>query len=653
VWTVTFIAVASFIPTLPGASPLYIAEAASWTLGVMAVASIGALVVSRRRSLVQGWLLVAFSLALSIGFYAYHFLRLPEADPHADLAASQRLIAIGDSAFVLAIFCLLLLVLLVPDGRLPSRRWRPVVWALTLLATVMVTRTVVGSRGVVDFEAWLARSNWMSGDGSVPNPGTPVFSVALPIIAMTVITLDAMALWRRMRVSTDEERQQVKWVIWGCGAVLGWFLIWQPQPGGGWFAVVQRLAPGIALVCLATGFGMALFKHKLWDIDLVMRRSVVYGVLWLAIAAVYLAVAWGLGLVAGAQFPLEVALGLTVVATLVFQPARRRLERLADRWVFGRKESPIAAVHTFGEGVAVSSRPQDIASELANTATRALGLGWAEVAIDGSAPAWVGSPNPEPETIVPIARGDERFGLIRCRPHRGEKLDDEDLALLEALAGQAALALSHLGLASRIVHAEEQERRRIERNIHDGAQQDLATLAARLGMTQAKAHDDADLVGSLAQIRAEVQHILANLRELAQGIHPSVLRDGGLAAAIEDRCSRLPMDVDLVIDPGLRGLRLPGDTEAAAYFFVAEALANTMKHSGSSAVRVAVDLDETRLRVEVGDNGTGFDPAAVPSGSGLTGLSDRIRAVGGTMTIDSGRGVTVVAELPAVVEDRR
>jgi signal transduction histidine kinase len=628
-------------------TPLDVAEALSWTIGVMAVATIGALVVSQRRSLIQGWLLVAFSLAFSIGFYAYHYLRLPSADLSA-LDEAQRLIAIGDSAFVISTYLLVTLLLLVPNGKLPSSRWRPVVWVLVASAVGMVLVTVWGASGVVDVEAWLGRTTWMSNSGKVLNSLEETLFPVASGFALAIVALDAVALWSRLRSARGEERQQVKWVVWGCSAVLVWFVVWQPQPDGGWLAAVQRLIPGLALLLLAMGFGMALFKYRLWDIDLVMRRSLVYGVLWLLIAGIYLAVATTFGLVAGARFPIEVAIVLTVAATLVFQPARNWLERLADRWVFGRRDSPAEALHQFGEGVATSTQPGSIVSELVTAVTRALGPAWVEVEIDGLAPVTAGEVNDETETTVPLAWGDESYGRIRCRPHHGSKFDRHDIALLEALAAQAGLALSHRSLASRIVKAEERERRRIERNIHDGAQQDLATLVARLGVTRTRVDDDSALAQTLDDIRREVQRILADLRELAQGIHPSVLRDGGLMAAIEDRCSRLPLDVKLTIDDRLSQRRFPAEVETAAYFFTAEALANTLKHSDSVEVSVAVRLDDSRLRVEVVDSGKGFDPTTTQDGSGIKGLSDRIRAVGGRITVESGhgRGAALVVELP-------
>ncbi|MGA7271307.1 MAG: histidine kinase dimerization/phosphoacceptor domain-containing protein, partial [Acidimicrobiia bacterium] len=520
VWLVCLIALLSFIPTLQQPRILDVADGLSWTVGVLAVATIGTLVASRQRSLVQGWLLVGFSVLWSAGLFIYNYLRLPGTDPSADLARAQHSIAVADTLIAIGIHALFLLLLLVPNGQLPSRRWRPVVWLVGVSAVIQIWTVTDQALRIVDIDTWLDRHTWVSTAGMAGGTIDSFFLVSNLAVGLLLIGLIVLSLWSRLGGAPSEMRQQVKWVVWGMAGIASWPLIWLPQPDEGWLVTVQRLYPGFALGLLAIGFGMALFKYRLWDIDLVVRRSLVYGVLWLLIAVVYAGVAAGFGLAAGARFPVGVAIGLTVAATLLFQPARSRLERIADRWVFGRTDTPAEVLYTFAEEVAASARPRDIASELVSTAEKALGLAWVTVTVDGSAAAEVGVRTPGPEVALPIARGEEHFGTIGCQPQRGVNLNDDDFALLEALVGQAALAMSHARLASRIVHAQERERRRLERNIHDGAQQDLATLVARLGVTRARANGDAALVDALDEIQQEVQRILGELRELAQGIHP-------------------------------------------------------------------------------------------------------------------------------------
>jgi signal transduction histidine kinase len=624
-----------------------------WIVGVMAIATLGALVVWRRRSLVQGWLLTGFAFFWAVALFAYHFFGFPFLGVGAlstlDLSLVRTLIAIGDSAFALAVVSFVFLLFVGPDGTLPSPRWRWVAGFLLVFAPFMVWGQVLNALKVIDADAWLARSSWYDLAGTASRgPADQALDVASTAVAIPIMFLMGWALWHRIRTAEGEKRQQLKWIALGCSAVLVWWALWFPVPEAPWLSTAQTLLPGPALILFAVGFGMALFKYRLWDIDVVVRRSLVYGVLWLVIAGVYVGVAAGLGMLASAQLPISAAIILTAVATLVFQPARRRLENAADRWVFGKRASPVDALQTLG-GMAGSGRPHDIAVTLADTVSRALVVGWVRVDVENSPPVETGVRNDEPETSLPLAWGGDRFGHLQCQPQRGAKLDDEDLPLLETLVSQAALAIAHARMATRIVNAQEEERRRIERNIHDGTQQDLTNLVAQLGIARANADGDLAVVAELGRIQHDAQRILGDLRQLAQGIYPSVLRDGGLVSAIEDRCSRLPIDVDVRINPKLSGSRLPADVEAAAYFFAAEALSNVLKHAEATMIHVALDLDEDFVRVKVGDDGIGFDPDVNEGGSGILGLADRIRALGGDLVVTSnhGHGTVVSARIPA------
>jgi signal transduction histidine kinase len=375
------------------------------------------------------------------------------------------------------------------------------------------------------------RASLTSLEGADLDPTFEAITVVMTFVGLFMVITVALVLLDRYRSSGPVARQQLKWVLVGTMSVLFWMALWVPPWDGSLSRTVQAVVPGLGLISLSVGFGLSLFKYRLWDVDLVIRRSLVYGTLWLAIALTYAGVAAGLGLLAGARFPVSVAIGLTVAATLLFQPARRRLEHLADRLVFGRRESPIDAIQEFGSSVGLASPLHHITGALADVTRRVVGAQGVEVQVEGSETALSGAMGDGDTVTVPLTWDTETFGHVRCLPHHGEEIDEDTVRVVEALASQAALTISHARLSSRMVTAQESERRKIERDIHDGVQQDLAAQIGQLALARTLSRGDADLDARLARIQQEIQRTLTEIRNLAQGIHPSVLRDGGLLAA--------------------------------------------------------------------------------------------------------------------------
>jgi signal transduction histidine kinase len=220
-----------------------------------------------------------------------------------------------------------------------------------------------------------------------------------------------------------------------------------------------------------------------------------------------------------------------------------------------------------------------------------------------------------------------------------------DFAELVALAlGNAEAREALAASRARIVEVGDAERRRLERNLHDGAQQQLVTLALTLRLAEAKlARGDPEAPALLRRASGELTDALEELRELARGIHPAVLTDRGLVPALETLCGRagVPVEISASLDD-----RLPGAVEAAAYYIVAEALTNASKHAGASRVEVRISRVDGRALVEVADDGLGG--ADGRRGSGLRGLGDRVEALGGTLELDSpvGAGTTLRARIP-------
>jgi signal transduction histidine kinase len=518
---------------------------------------------------------------------------------------------------------------------------------------------------------------------------SPLASLAEGIYEGRVLLLwvSLVLLLLRYRRASYEERLQIKWVLYAVGLMVGL------QVGANLLSLSGILsertltdvspylnAPILPVTLVAAVF--AMFRHRALDIDLVIRRSVMYGALWLLIGAAYVGVASALGIAAGERLPVAFAIVLTVAVTLLFQPVHRRLERLAVRLVYGERPSRYELLTRFGETLEHAFDVGELAPRIATAIRDGLDLRWARVflylrddALEPAGSAGIGLEEAaEPTVVVPLAHGGERLGAIECGPKAEGVLRPADHELLATIARQAALGIHNGRLAAelsarldeirrqaeelsasraRIVHAQDAERRRIERNIHDGVQQEIVALVAKLRLARNQLGRDPGLAdASLSELQHEARQTLEDLRELARGIHPPVLTDRGLLDAVEERVSRLPLPAFIEADPGMRSVRFAGDVEAAAYFMVSEGLANALKHASSTRVRVRLARSGDRLVVEVSDDGVGFVPADA-SGSGLTGLRDRIEALGGTFRVRSrpGEGTALLGDLPAPVRE--
>ncbi len=355
---------------------------------------------------------------------------------------------------------------------------------------------------------------------------------------------------------------------------------------------------------------------------------------------------------------------------VAFQPVRTRLEGLADRWVFGAKTDATQLVVGLGESLAGTYDLDTLLPRMRATLEDGMGLRWVRIRLLSSGgDRDLPDPQQPPMLTVPIEVDGERIGLIECGPKLSGHLTSADTAILETFARQAGMAVRNVRLKeeleqqaallrtsrARIVHAQEQERRRIERNIHDGVQQDLTSLIGLAGHARQEFEHDPDAVGDDIEAMQEgLRRVLADLRDFAQGIHPSVLSDRGLLVAIETLAGRHPLPVTIRADASLRALRLPDELEGAAYFTIAEAFANTLKHGHADRLDVELRENGDRLLVRVSDDGDGFDAAGV-RGTGLANLRDRVAAVGGALQIDTspGAGTTVLAEFPLPGERRR
>jgi signal transduction histidine kinase len=270
---------------------------------------------------------------------------------------------------------------------------------------------------------------------------------------------------------------------------------------------------------------------------------------------------------------------------------------------------------------------------------------------------------PEADRAVEVRHQGELLGALTVSKRQGESLTPVEVKLLDDLAAQAGLVLKNVGLTDelllrledlrasrqRLVAAQDDERRRLERNLHDGAQQNLVAMKVKLGLAEMLADKDAPRSRALlSELKADADEALETLRSLARGIYPPLLADRGLQAALESqvRKATLPVEVEAV---GLA--RYPQEIEAAVYFCCLEALQNVQKYAEAAGAVLKLNGSEGSLTFEVVDNGKGFDAATVKRGAGLTNMTDRIDALGGSLEMSStpGSGTRVYGSLPALV----
>lgn len=512
----------------------------------------------------------------------------------------------------------------------------------------------------------------------------PLGDVATALVLSTqgAFAVGVAVLVVRYRRAEEAVRQRIRWLI--VPVLVAVFAVSidlaavavAPGTTPTWAVVIGGVLWITALVALPTSVTIALTRPRLVDVDLLLRRSLVYGVLWLLIGAVYVGAATALGVAAGQRLPVEVAIGLTVVASLAFQPARRRLERAADRWVFGERLGRYEALRRLGQELEDSHDHGDVLERLADTVQRGLRLPWVRVTAEGpdgttSLAAVAGTPPAtahEPVAVVPIVDAGETVGRIACGGASDRPLADEDRELVEALARRAGLAVRTLRLnrelednvvalrqrtaeleesRTRLVRVQEEERRRLERDLHDGVQQDVVALMGRVGLARRRVdRGEDDGAVALAEVQAELGRILGVLRELARGIHPTVLTDRGLVEAVQAQAARSPVPVHVVADDAVRTERYGSDVEGAAFFTVCEALTNVLKHAQPSEAEVRIVRRNGTLEVCVEDAGPGFDETTVTPG-GLRNLAERVEALGGRLSVSTspGQGTIVTAEL--------
>lgn len=609
----------------------------------------------------------AFGIALE--FEAMQ--RLGLHDHEASVLVSELDIAgtlgapLAAAAWVPGIVPMVTLALLwFPDGHALTPRWRPVGW-LALAATALLTLNL----------AWASRP-FGGGTTSDEFPDGPLVGPALLGFAASVV-LSVVALVLRYRRSRGARRRQFRWIAWATGLTASLWLAANlvdvalvGRAGGPTFQATSLAT----LPLFLTGYAIAIWRHQLFDIDVVISRTLLFGSMALFIAAVYVGVVFGLGSIIGRQDSANQTLSLaaTVLVAFLFQPVRDRLERAANRLVYGTRATPYEVLSDLSTRLGKAESTEGLLDRMA--ALLAEGTGAEAVVVwrwsnPGYEPlaswpatemATVGSP--PTDDLVPIERAGTRLGAFTITKRRGEELNAIEQRLIDDLAGSAGLVLDKARLDTalsdqaqalfesrrRLVNAQANERQRLEGQLRAGTRQQLNILRETLtaGAESAASEGLVPIADQLAALIEETELAQTEIRALAQGIYPPLLESDGLTAAVENLVAGLVEPVE--VDSSLTA-RFETDIELAAYFCIGEALTNMAKHADATSAVVTLTQRDDGLMFEVADDGVGFNPEAIDgSSTGLTGLDDRLAAIGGRLRVDSepGQGTTIVGHIP-------
>jgi two-component system, NarL family, sensor kinase len=546
-------------------------------------------------------------------------------------------------------------LVLFPDGNAEGRFRRTLVWASIALIVASAT-----------WPAWMFRpSSTVPYSVQVDYEQLPLIEflvVAVGFFAVSFLCLGALV--GRYRESVGERRSQFRWVLWGASLAI---LVLVPSVA--YDTVVgearsQMLSAMIALVVLIGAYGIAIGKYRLYDIDLVISRTLVYGALALLISGLYVGIVVGLGSLlglyaVGGQPNTVLGLAAIVVIPIVFQPARRRLERWANRVVFGRSVTPYEVLSGFSQNVAAVD-PEvltQLARSLAEGTTAEAASIWAGRGDDLQlVAAWPSDGDRLGGGVseAAIVHDGEDLGRVVLVRAQGQALQPSDERLLAQVAAGLGLALRNRALTSdlehrveqlrdsrrRIVAVQDRTRRSLERNLHDGAQQRLVALKIKLGLATAVAgREHLDGVGVVLEgLRDQADTVIDSVREFARGIYPPLLEAEGLPAALSANFRKAPIPVSLQ-SAGVG--RYPREVESTVYFCLLSAVSGSVAR-GSGSVHVMLEEDAGELVFEIRDDGSPAGPDV------FLKILDRVDAAGGTVAADSrpGRGAIVECRLP-------
>ncbi|CAN5869604.1 hypothetical protein BH23ACT11_BH23ACT11_13370 [soil metagenome] len=619
-------------------------------LALVSSALVGGVVASRRPTNLVGWFLLisadCFAVTVWTEAYAtYGLLTDPGSLPLAEAMAWPPQWVWVPGAVLILVF----LPLYFPDGRLVSPRWRWVVGFAMFFSIFLAVSSAFLPGDVQD----TGLTNPLGAEAL----GLFLYADILPLW-LGLLFVSAASLVVRFRRSATKQRQQIKWLAFVASTIPVWFLV------SAFFEskipVVFEIGETLVFTGVPVAVGVAILKHRLYDIDLIINRALVYGALTACVVGIYVLVVGYLGQLFQVEDNLLISLMATGVVAVLFQPLRSRLQRYVNRLMYGERDDPYAVISRLGERLESALAPDAVLPAIVGTIREALKLPYAAIALprdDGfEVAASSGEPVDDP-LCVPLTYQGATVGELLLGPRApGEEFSDADRRLLEDLAHHAGVAVHGVRVMAdlqrsreRLVLAREEERRRLRRDLHD----ELAPTLAALGLSAATVGELIESAPKQAttaneKLRAALRDTVGDVRRLAYDLRPPALDDLGLVEAVKERAARFGSEPRVTVEATGLPETLPAAVEVAAYRIVQEALMNVSRHAGASTCNIRLACPGIRtLEIEIVDDGIGLPDAPGP-GVGLRSMRERAAELGGSCEIgrSSSSGARVFARLP-------
>jgi signal transduction histidine kinase len=504
-----------------------------------------------------------------------------------------------------------------------------------------------------------------------PNVENPIAGAIAILWAATLLAALYAQIYRYRRVSNPTERQQTKWVVFG-------FFLWlllitlvsgpyaisygsSPASSHPWWVPVVRAVWFLSSTILPITLTIAVMRYRLFDIDLLINRTVVYLSLTAIVVGIYLVMVSYLGVLFQTRNNLIISLIATGLVAVVFQPLRQRLQRGINRMMYGERDDPYIVLSRLGQRLEAAYAPESVLPTIVETVAQALKLPYVGIALNENREFKIAAEFGRSKTeriSLPLNYQGEPVGqLVLAARAPGEQFTSSERQLLDDLARQAGVAAHAVHLTAdlqrsreRLVLAREEERRRLRRDLHD----DLAPTLASLGLMASTVADliptnPATAATLVQELQAEIRATVGNIRRLVYDLRPPTLDELGLLAAVRERAaqySNAPDGFHVSVDSPAKLPALPAAVEVAAYRIVQEALENVSKHARARqcAVRFA---HHNGLEIEISDDGIGLPPNIIP-GVGLRSMRERAQELGGSYAIERGvsGGTRILARLP-------